>query len=165
MSVIAAKVYPDKIEMSCDSIMLKGDQKSTYDKMRLIDDLLVGACGDADEIALMFVFAEQYKPKSATVKDMMEYISEFRAYKEGMFNKDTVENEYLIGYQGKLFLVDRMFVSEVFAYAAIGAASSYALTSLYFGFSTQTAIDAACNLSCYATLPVKTLTLEYKEEE
>lgn len=161
MSVIAARVFPDKIEMSSDSVIIKDDLKLNFDKMREFkDNLIIGGCGDADELSLMFIFAEKHTPSDASVSSIMDFMSAFLSYKEDKLGVSHIDNEYLIAYKNKLFIVDGMFVSEVYAYTAIGAGSKFAITALYLGMSTQAAVDTACNLCVNTAMPVKTLTLK-----
>ena len=46
MSVVAAKVYTDHIEVAADSIIVQGDMKRSgfFSKLECINDMIIGAC-------------------------------------------------------------------------------------------------------------------------
>lgn len=59
MSVVAAKVYKDKIVMAADSIVVRGWSKRTdHDivKINKINDMIVGSTGYAQELSLMWQY-------------------------------------------------------------------------------------------------------------
>ncbi len=51
MSVIAARVYQDKIVVAADSIIVHGWSKRTanFSKLEYINEMIVGGCGEAQE--------------------------------------------------------------------------------------------------------------------
>lgn len=59
MSVIAGKVYNDKIVVAADSIVVKGWSKRTgnFAKLLEINDMIIGGTGSAEELSLFFRFA------------------------------------------------------------------------------------------------------------
>lgn len=79
MSVVAAKVYTDHIEVAADSIIVQGDMKRSgfFSKLECINDMIIGACGTAREASLMWQFAKTHKPESATERDVLAYMVEF----------------------------------------------------------------------------------------
>ena len=56
MSVVAAKVFEDKVVMAADSILVKGWSKrnSNFAKITGINGMIVGGVGYAQEISLMW---------------------------------------------------------------------------------------------------------------
>ena len=56
MSVVAAKVYDDRIVMSADSILTNGYEKEpnvNFAKIAKINDIILGGVGYGDEQSLM----------------------------------------------------------------------------------------------------------------
>lgn len=160
MSVIAVKIYKDRIEAACDSIIVKDDLKrSDFLKLRKINDLLVGGCGTAEELCLMFNFAKTEAPKHATTEYIQEYMRDFSFYVEKYTGERKVENVYILAYGDKVFEIDGMFVQEIESYTAIGEGEPYSLTALELGKDVKTAVKVACKFSCYVSEPVVRYTL------
>lgn len=72
MSVVACKIYKDKIEMTSDSIAVKGwtkinNAQNKIVKMMKYNDMIIGGCGNSDEISLLFHYM-----KTHTIEDMDE---------------------------------------------------------------------------------------------
>lgn len=160
MSVVAAKVYEKEIIMAADSIIVKGWSKrnSNFAKIAEINDMILGGCGSAQEISLMWHYMQTHKPASATDKDVLTFIIEFAQWKNNMGDGSRIENEYLFAYQGHLFEIQNMLVHEVFDYVAVGAGEDFANAALYLGHTPQEAVKVACDLSCYVCEPI----VEYK---
>lgn len=156
MSVVAAKVYKDKIVMAADSILVKGWSKrnSNFAKIAEINDMILGGCGTAQETSLMWHYMQTHKPASATEKDVLTFIVEFAQWKSGIVGNSNVENVYLLAFQGHLFEIEYMFVHEIFDYVAIGAGDDFANAALYLGHAPSEAVNVACELSCYVCEPI-----------
>ena len=161
MSVVAAKVYDDRIEIAADSIIVTGDMKRAgiFSKLEHINDMIIGACGVAREIALMWQFAKTHKPESATERDILTFIVEFLKWKRDFGGGTDIENTYIIVYQGKLFEVEDTFVNQIKDYIAIGAGMYFATAALYLGKSPTEAVDVACKLNCYVSEPIVSFTM------
>lgn len=160
MSVVAAKVYEKEIIMAADSIIVKGWSKrnSNFAKIAEINDMIIGGCGSAQEVSLMWHYMQTHKPASPSVKDVLTFIIEFAQWKNNMGAGSSVDNEYLFIYQGHLFEIQNMLVHEVFDYVAVGAGEDFANAALYLGHSPSEAVKVACDLSCYVCEPI----IEYK---
>ena len=157
MSVVAAKIYNNKIYMAADSILVYGSSKSTngnFAKINYINDMIVGGCGYAEEISLLWHYMRTHKPESATEKDILDYFVEFSKWKKDYSGNGSITNTYLLAYQGHLFEVEHMFVYEIKDYVAIGAGMDFANAALYLGHSPKKAVKVACELSCYVAEPV-----------
>lgn len=74
MSVVAAKVYADRVTMAADSIMTKGWSKTNnnFVKINEINDMIVGGCGLSQEVSLMWHYMTTHKPASATERDILD---------------------------------------------------------------------------------------------
>ena len=157
MSVVAAKVYKDKIVMAADSIVIRGWSKETsqdFVKINEINEMIVGCVGSAQEGSLMWHYMATHKPASATEKDILEFIVEFSRWKRKLIGDSSIENSYLIIYDGHLFHIEGMLVYEVKDYAAIGAGEDFSNAALYLEHSPKEAVKVACALSCYVAEPI-----------
>ena len=155
MSVIAAKVYNDKIIMAADSILTNGWSKrsSNFAKIVEINGMIAGATGTAQEASLMWHYMQTHKPASPSEKDILTFIVEFAKWKSDISGND-VANTYLFAYQGHLFEIESMFVHEISDYVAIGAGEDYANAALYLGHTPREAVKVACELCCYVCEPI-----------
>lgn len=167
MSVVAVKVYPNRIEMSADSIIVSGGRKETYfgghAKMRKINDMLIGTAGSCEEESLMWLYAQNHRPLSNSEKDVLEFFVEFVDWKKDKASTSTLSNHYLFVYGGKAFHIENFLVLEVDNFSAIGAGSDFALAALYLDREPAEAVRVACKLSCYATEPIITYVQEKGE--
>lgn len=157
MSVIAAKVYCDHIEVAADSLLIRGeDMKSmgSFSKIESINDMIIGTSGYAREGAFMWQFAKTHKPASPTERDVLEFVIEFSKVKREWCGESSIENQYIIAYQGSLFVVEGCFVCQIKDYVAIGSGMYFATAALYLGKSAREAVDVACHLNCYVSEPI-----------
>jgi len=157
MSVVAAKVYEDKIVIAADSIMVHGWSKQTnqdFVKLESINNMIIGGVGYAQESSLMWHYMQSHRPSEPTTKAVLEFIIEFSSWKNLKINSPTIDNVYLMGYKGKLFFIQKMFVYEVSSYQAIGAGEDFASAALYLGHSPKEAVKVACDLCCMVAEPI-----------
>lgn len=165
MSVVAAKVYNNRIVMAADSILVKGWSKSTngnFAKINQINGMIVGGTGYAKELSLLWHFMRTHKPDGNTDKDILEYIVEFSKWKQDLVGDSSISNNYLLAYDGHLFEIENMFVYEIKDYNAVGAGEDFANAALYLGHSPREAVKVACELSCYVAEPIIEYEMEIK---
>ena len=157
MSVVAARVYKDKIIMAADTIIVRGWSKRTdHDivKINEINGMIVGGTGYAQELSLMWQYMATHKPASATEKDVLSFIVEFSQWKRNLIGNGSVDNTYLMAYDGHLFQIEEMLVYEVSEHSAVGAGQDFANAVLYLGNSPRDAVKVACELSCFVAEPI-----------
>ena len=157
MSVVAARVYKDKIIIAADSIIVRGWSKRTdHDivKINEINGMIVGGTGYAQELSLMWQYMATHKPASATEKDVLSFIVEFSQWKRNLIGNGSVDNTYLMAYDGHLFQIEEMLVYEVGEHSAVGAGQDFANAALYLGNSPRDAVKVACELSCFVAEPI-----------
>lgn len=157
MSVVAVKVYDDKIQIAADSIVCRGDSKKTdgnFAKLVKVNDIIIGSVGTANEASLMWLYAETHKPLNASEKEILTFITEFSRWKSDLTKSLNVDNEYVIVFDGHVFNVEGMFVYEIKNYNAIGAGMDFANAALYLGHSPKESVKVACALSCYVAEPI-----------
>lgn len=164
MSVVAVRIYDDKIEMSADSIIVCGSRQelfySHHTKLNQINDMIIGTSGSCEEGGLMWMYAKNHRPLSATERDVLEFFVEFVNWKKDKSSSSVLNNSYLIAIEGKVFHIQNYMVLEVDKYSAIGAGADYALAALYLGSSAEKAVKVACDLSCYVAEPVITYAMD-----
>lgn len=167
MSVVAAKVYEDKITVAADSILTNGwlKRNKNFSKIANINGMIVGSTGTAQEGSLMWHYMETHRPASATEKDVLKFIVEFSNWKNGMGAGSCVENTYIMEFNGHLFEIEQMFVHEIFDYIAVGAGQDFATAALYLGRSPKEAVKVACDLSCFVCEPIIEITAERESEK
>lgn len=163
MSVIAVKVYADKIKIAADSIVSRGESIRTdngFSKLVKVNSMIIGGVGYCEEVSLMYHYAETHKPASASEKDVLAFMVEFSKYKSDIAGGYKIENDYIIVYGNKVFSISSLFVNEIKNYDAIGAGMDFANAALYLGHSPKEAVKVACKLSCYVADPI----VEYEVE-
>lgn len=163
MSVVAAKVYRDRISIAADSILVSGSSKRTdskFQKLENINDMIIGAVGLAQDCSLMFHYCANHKPVSATERDVLAFVVEFEEWKcvkmQPSFGvmEDECVNKYILIFDGRCFLIEGLLVYQVDNYIAIGAGDDFATAALYLGHSPREAVKTACELSCYVAEPI-----------
>lgn len=157
MSVVAAKVYPNRVEIAADSILVFGASKRTDNFTKLVKegDLIIGGCGNAEELSIMWSFIANHRPLDASVKGITDFIIEFSIQKAQKLNMPPqIQNQYLIIYEGHLFEIEGYFVHEIENYVAIGAGADFATAALYLSGTPEQAVQTAAALSCFVAQPI-----------
>jgi ATP-dependent protease HslVU (ClpYQ) peptidase subunit len=169
MSVVAVKVYDDRIEMSADSIIVCGGRKELFygchTKINHINDMIIGAAGTCEELGLMWMYAKNHRPVSATERDVLDFIMEFADWKRARTGNSTIDCNYLLAYDGKAFHIQNYMILEVDKYSSVGAGADYALAALYLDKTAPEAVKVACDLSCYVSEPITTYVMERKSKD
>ena len=157
MSVVSAKVYSDKIVMAADSQVSYGNYKDTsgnFAKMRRINDVLVGGAGSLEELSLMWHYMGTHNPSGNSLKDILEYLVEFRRWKKDLTGDSSFENNLLIAYNGKLFSAYGIAVVEISNFDSVGCGMKYANAAMYLGHTPREAVRVACELDCFVGEPI-----------
>lgn len=161
MSVVAVRVNKSNIEIASDSIIVRGDSKktdSTFHKLEKINDIIIGAVGDAQEASLFMLYCHTHNIAEPTKKDVLAFMCEFVSWRAGLTEDFLIHNDYIIVFGGKAFMVSDLFIEEITTYEAIGAGEDFARAALYLGHSARESVEVACHLSCYVSEPI----IEYK---
>lgn len=164
MSVVVCKVYRDKIEMASDSIAVKGWSKLPNSQNKIIkmmkwDDMVIGGCGGSEELSLMFHYMKTHTIEVMDEKNILNFVIEFKKWKQDITGDKTLNNPYIIAYQGKAFAIEGMLVFPIDDYYAIGAGAEFAMGALFMGANPREAVDAACNLCVSVSGPVVVETI------
>ena len=162
MSVVAVKVKKNKIIIGADSILVSGwtQEKDKLAKLNKVNGMVIGDVGDAQEGGLFLLYCKTRKPREASVDALIEFMSEFQDWLNNKIGESKLENQYVIVFDGKAFVMEGFFIKEVTDYTAIGAGMDFALSALYLGNSVQDSIKAACHLSVYCEEPVNIIEVE-----
>ncbi len=110
MSVVVAKVYPDRIEMAADSICVHGWSKVNGDmknhtKMQKYNGMIIGGCGRAEETSLFFHYMKTHSIENVDEKGVLDFVIEFVRWKKDYCKNDDFDNSYLIAVKGKCFYI------------------------------------------------------------
>ena len=166
MSVVACKIYKDKIEMASDSIAVKGwatkinKAENKIVKMMKYNNMIIGGCGDCDEISLLFHYMKTHTIEKMDEKSVLDFIIEFRRWKSNLCGNNGFNNPYIIAYKGKAFGIEKMLVFPIDDYYAIGAGEDFASGALYMGASPKEAVKAACELCAFVSEPIITESIK-----
>lgn len=157
MSVVAGKVYKDRIVVAADTQVTEyWHNKNECHKVWQVGDLIIGAVGLAAEAQLMRLFLDSHKPKSVTEHDLIEFFVEFFDYCIKR-NKDFKPgNNYLVAYQGKLVNVYSDLSIFYREQDAIGSGMEYAKAALHLGKDPSAAVAVACDMTIYCSEPIDT---------
>ncbi len=165
MTVVAARKYPDRIEFAADSIVTRGstqitDRSIAAPKLFQQNGLTIGLTGALAEGSLMQIFTRNHKPASASLEGVIDFLFEFEGWVRNRDTAFTIDNAYLIGFEGKLFRTyPRFDVFEVSEFDAIGAGQDFAITAMHLEKTPTEAVSIACVLSVWCSLPVSTIVL------
>jgi ATP-dependent protease HslVU (ClpYQ) peptidase subunit len=165
MTVVAARKYADRIEFAADSIITRGstqisDRTIAAPKLFQQNGLTIGLTGALAEGSLMQIFTRNHKPAAATLEGIIDFLFEFESWVRNRDTAFTIDNAYLIGFEGKLFRTYARFdVFEIAEFEAIGAGQDFAITAMHLEKTPTEAVSIACALSVWCSLPVSTIVL------
>jgi ATP-dependent protease HslVU (ClpYQ) peptidase subunit len=160
MSVVAARIYPNRYEMAADSIVVLGASQrrdTGFAKLHAIDGLIVGAVGSCDESSLFSLFLKTRSP-IPNEESIVEHIAEFSRWKKERTDSRSIENSYLLGFESGVFSVCGFLVQRVTNFIAIGAGADFATAALHLGHPPRLAVETAVQLSTLCEGPVVTIT-------
>jgi hypothetical protein len=164
MSVVAVKVYKDKIVIGADSVLINDTVQEKDRKAKLFqnDFMCVGDVGEAQEGALFRIYTKTRKPRESSVDAITEFLFEFYQWKKEKTESTELVNYYIIVFENKAFLVEGFYVKEIVDYMAIGAGNSFALAALYLNHDVYDAISVACELSTLCEPPINIIEVPIK---
>jgi len=163
MSVIAVRKHESGYTMSADSITIHGwntkdnGMLTKHVKLVNVNGMVLGSSGSVEETSLFSIFLETHQPEEADKLSVVRVLSDFSKWKESLTGDRKVEDHYLLGFKGAVYRIMGFCVMEVNEFDAIGYGYREALTALALGHSTEKAIQVACELSAYCSLPVHTV--------
>lgn len=159
MSVVACRVYEDRIEIAADSIVVRDctqakGERIKFAKLAQVNGMTIGTVGKCEESTLFLQFCETRKPASNTERDVRAFLVEFAEWKKKQTEAWAVENRYIFIVEKRAFHIDEFMVCGIVNYEAIGAGQDFALAALYLGRDVRESVEAACELSIYCEKPI-----------
>lgn len=168
MSVVATRVYNDRIEIAADSQITHGMTQITGNDVKLFATelgLTVGGVGTMQEVSLFKIFLRTRVPSSATEDGILDLMHDFHVWLND--HAEAVDPEdasyYHIIYDGKAFSVQRYSVAQITTFDAIGTGMDYALTAMELDRSPLDAVKIACKLNIFCSEPVSNLIIPTNE--
>lgn len=158
MTIIVGKKTKSGFTIGSDSLTMyswmqtKG-KNTTSSKLFKENDLVVGGAGSVEESNLFRLFLRSRQLEDVSERGILELMSDFFDWKKSKTDSDKLENSYLMGTQGKLFLVEEWNIEEVKTFYAIGAGMWFAMTALHLGHSCKKSVEVAIELSPYCEGP------------
>jgi len=159
MSVVACRVYKDRIEISADSIIMRGDtqEKRKDAKIYQCNDITFGAAGVCKDSVIFNMYCKTRKPEDSTEEAILTFYHEFTNWKKDKTDGDSsIDSVFILIFKNKAFVIEDYYIKEIDDYCAIGAGMDYALSALYLGYNTIKACEVACELSTMCEAPINT---------
>lgn len=164
MSVVAIKVYVNKIVIGADSFVgFSRDTQLKDEDVKLFkqNGMVVGGVGYATDIALFKLFCRDRKPARADEDAILDFITEFVTWGQTKIKNNAAHNAYvnntdfmIIDKKRAWYISSGYYLKEITDYRAMGAGANMAQTALYLGKNVKEAIGVACELSIYCEKPV-----------
>lgn len=157
MSVVAGKVYKDRIIVGADTQTTWGQavQNSTNAKLFKVKGLIVGSVGAALEGQLMRLFCDTHFPKSSSEHDIVEFMVEFWAWCKKKKDNYVPDGWFLMAFDKKLFSITSNLDVTYHDTWAIGSGWEYAMAALHLGHSVKESVKVACDLTIYCGEPIE----------
>ncbi len=168
MSVVAVKVYEDKIVIGADSQSTSyfHNKDSTNKIYKISDDFVIGGVGWTSHNQMMYLFCETNKPAGGRKRDILEFFVQFNEWMKKKADDFRPNNSFLVAFSGKAYWVTSdLMIQEIKDYCAIGSGMEYAKAGLYLGKSVKESIKIACELTIYCGEPIEIYEVKKKEEK
>jgi ATP-dependent protease HslVU (ClpYQ) peptidase subunit len=160
---VACRIIEGGYEIASDSITVRGHTQTkgantSHSKLVETNGIVIGAVGTCEESSLLQLYASTRKPSAATDLALLSWLSEFMQWKDKMAGEKAIKNNYFVGFEGRVFNAEGLFIEEVKTFEAIGAGMDFALAALHMGHSVSDAVKTACELSVFCEQPIKVIT-------
>lgn len=165
MSVVAVKIYDDRIVMGADSQSTSywHNKNSTNKIYKISDDFIIGGVGHTSHNQMMSMFCETNKPAGNRKRDILEFIIQFHDFMKKKSTEYTPYNNWLMGFSGKAFWITAdLLIQEIKDYHAIGSGMEYARAGLYFDKTIKESIKIACDLTIFCGEPIEIYEIKIK---
>jgi len=170
MSVVAVKVYDDRIEMAADSQTNVGSYRSASARTgKIIEgiDCIIGIAGSRSCSLLAKQYFEGHPILPLTTSNKAGKLTlkfdEFRQWAKNEFNYDIYDKcHYLIVTDCHAFIIYETAAEEITDYVAIGCAHYLAEVGLMLGHNVKDSVAATCEMSNDCGFPVITKTINFQ---
>jgi ATP-dependent protease HslVU (ClpYQ) peptidase subunit len=170
MTVIAVKVYDDKIVMGADSMVstdVKGYTSNYNDKKihKINNEFAFGGSGDRSNLSLFNYFARTHSPRESDELSMYEYMMEFQDWAENrgvsrQYLREDGKIYIIIVFKGKIFVCYSDCLWEKTDFATLGSGGSIAYTALHLGCSVERAVQVAIELEHHCGGDIQIIEME-----
>jgi len=150
MTVLAAKIYNDRIQISCDSMVSRGWHKKTTgypDKIIEGSDFIAGVCGDATAMSLLIMYSKNHPVGVGGLDRIVEWCSEFLEFVKKKTNNWGIDSSLILVHKSGLFMIEDWIPMQINDWCAHGSGYKHAEAALFLGHDTDKAVDVAINLA------------------
>jgi len=169
MSVIAVKVYDDKIEIAADSQATVADD--TYkvvlgrkdSKLFVSDNIILGAAGEYENISMLKTFLKINPQDIHSVEDVYEFLKIFRKWEREIKGTEVNNDQsFILVTNGKAFYINCFEVQEVEAHMSIGTGGRISTTVMNYNpkESAENAVKQAIKEDIYCGGPIICYTMD-----
>jgi ATP-dependent protease HslVU (ClpYQ) peptidase subunit len=164
MTVIAAKIEKNKIHISCDSQVSRGNHKKKTGfpgKIVTGSDFFVGVSGDALLVPLLTAYSKNHPIGGGGEERVIEWGFEFLDFCKKRTDSWEQEGELILCHHSGLFLIYDWLPLKIEDFCAVGAGFQHAEAAMCLGKSTHEAVDVAINLAfgCGGDITTENITL------
>jgi len=167
MSVVAVRIYKDKIVIGADSFVGFSYDSQLKDKdVKLFEqnEIVIGGVGYAKDISLIKLFSRDRKPARDDEDAIIDFIAEFKEWAAKKDKDYTLETDFMIIYQDRAWFVSAgLYIKEIKKYRAMGAGQNMAQASLYLDNTVEKSLNVACELSIYCEKPLNIIEKKLKK--
>jgi hypothetical protein len=164
MSVIAVKVYDERIEIAADSQATSNSHREVLDeknaKLFVCGNMIIGVSGYYRSIPMLRAYLEKNPQDIHSIVGVYEFLKNFRIWekeiKDTESSDDSDDQNLIIVTNGKAFYIDNYEVKEVSRSEAIGSGSLVASVIMDYDPYTSvcTAVKAAIKHDIYCGPPI-----------
>lgn len=158
MSVVAVKVYKEKIVIGADSQSTSYWHNKNYTNKiyKIAKDFIIGGVGYTSHNQRMRLFCETNKPASARERDILEFFVNFHEHMLKADKDYKPYNEWLLVFGGVAFEVTAdLLIRKIKDYEAIGSGMEYARAAMHLGHPIAAALKVACDLTVFCGEPLE----------
>ena len=165
MSIVAAKIYKDRIVIGADSQSTSywHNKNETNKIYKVANDFIIGGVGYTAHNQLMRLYCETDKPASARERDILEFFVKYHEWIKTKVKDYAPVNSWIIAFRGECFgVTSDLLIVKVKNFHAIGSGMEYARAALHLGHSVRDAISVACDLTVFCGRPIEMFTMKKK---
>lgn len=169
MSVIATKIYENRIEIASDSLVTIYNefQDKRVKLFKLSNGIIMGGSGYMKDLFLFQLYLSKLNEReflNPKEEDVLEIYGEFIEFaKSKSDNSYEDKSEYLLVLGKKVFHIIGYYIKQVTDFDAIGSGMFYAMATLHLGYSVEKACQVACDFNPYCGEPIVKYVIDLKE--
>jgi ATP-dependent protease HslVU (ClpYQ) peptidase subunit len=148
MSVIAARKYKDRVDISADSQITWGSSykqtNTPFAKLIKQNKIIIGSSGTTYLHTLLSLFSKNTKPKGSSAMDIFDYLVDFRDWakkRDATIKFDTTH--LIIIYLQETFVCYDLEINIVDSFASVGSGMFLAIGAMHMGAAPDKAVEIA----------------------